>query len=72
MVPTFPSFPVINRKGHFRNILTGFSSLAAFLGFMPTFVKEMSQLPYTEFNAESIGTSFKFEKRKRKKLDALF
>ena len=72
MVPTFLSFPVINRKGHFRNILTGFSSLAAFLGFMPTFVKEMSQLPYTEFNAESIDTSFKFEKRKREKLDALF
>ena len=34
---------------------------------MPTFLKNMSQLPSIEFNAESIGTSPKSQKWKSKK-----
>ena len=71
LVPTFFSFAAIDRKGDFRKILTGFSSLAAFLGTMPTFLKK-SQLPDTEVNAESIGTSFKSQKWESKKLVSPF
>ena len=37
LVPTFSSFAAIDNEGHFRKKLTRFSSLAAFLGTMPTF-----------------------------------
>ena len=43
-------------------MLTGFSSLATFLGTMPTFLKKMTKLPDTEFNAGTIGTSSKSQK----------
>ena len=72
MVPTFFRFAAIDNKGHFRIKLTGFSSLAAFLGTMPTFLKKISYLPNTEFNAESFGFSFKSRNEKAKSLYVLF
>ena len=69
MVPTFFSFAVIDNKGNFRKNSTG---LAAFLGTMLTFLKKMSSLPNTEFNAESIGTSFTSQKWRSKKLVSTF
>ena len=68
MVWKFSSFAAIDSKGHFRKKLTGFSNLAAFLVAMPTFLKKLSWVPNTEFNAESVGTSFKSQKWKSKKL----
>ena len=41
MVPTFSGFAATDHKGHFRKILTGFSSLAAFLCTKPTFLKKI-------------------------------
>ena len=43
-VPMFSSFAAIYHKGHFRKILTGFSSLAAFLGTKLVFLKKMSYI----------------------------
>ena len=39
LIPTFSSFAATDHKGHFGKALTGFSSLAAFLGTTPTFLK---------------------------------
>ena len=58
LVPTFSSFAGIDHKRHFRINLIGFSSLAAFLGTMTTFLKKMNKLPDTELNAGTIGTSY--------------
>ena len=62
MVPAFSSFAVIDHKRHFRKILTGFSSLAAFVGTTPIFLKKWVRLPDAEFNAESSGTNLKSQK----------
>ena len=64
MVPTFSSFEATDHKEHFRKILAGFSSLAAFLGTTSKFFR----LPNAQCNAESIGTNFKSKKGKSKKL----
>ena len=40
LVPTSSSFAAIDYKGHFRKVLTRFSSLSAFLGTTPTFLKK--------------------------------
>ena len=58
LVPTFSSFAAINQKGYFRKNLIGFSSLAAFLDITSKFYR----LPDGEYNAESIGINFKFQK----------
>ena len=58
LVPTFSSFAAINQKGYFRKNLIGFSSLAAFLDITSKFCR----LPDGEYNAESIGINFKFQK----------
>ena len=42
LVRTFSSFAAIDHEGHFRKILTGFSSFAALLGTTPTFLEKMS------------------------------
>ena len=52
----------IDQKGHFRT----FSNLAGFLGTIPTISSD------AEFNDESIGTNFKSQKRKTKKLECHF
>ena len=60
MVLSFSNFAAIDYKGHFREILTGFSSLAAFLETTSTFLKKkIAGLPDAEFNAEYIDTDLK-------------
>ena len=48
MVPIFSSFAAIGHKGHFRKILTGFSSLAAFICTTPTFLKKISLITWID------------------------
>ena len=71
LVPTLSSFAATYHKGHFRKISPGFSSLHAFLGARPTFLKKKTvRFPDAEFNAESIGT--KSQKWKTQNLVFLF
>ena len=61
-------FTAIDRKGHFRNVSLEFSTLAAFLGTTPTFLKKKIRYAEVEFNAQSIGNNFRSQKLKTKKL----
>ena len=69
---TYQRVKVIDYKGYFRKLLTGFSSLAAFLVLRLHFWKNWVRLPDAEFNAESISTNFKFQNWERKKFECLF
>ena len=67
------SSPIFRENAiNFRNILAGFSSLAAFLGTTPAYLKKWVRLFDAEFNAESIGINFKSQKWKSKKLVCSF
>ena len=63
MVPTSSSCAAIYHKGYFRKDLNGFfSSLVAFFGTKPIFLKKSVRLPDAEFNAELIATNLKWQK----------
>ena len=73
LVPALSTFAVIGGKGHFRKILTQFFEFCCSPRYHALiFEKIIVQLHDPEFNTESIGTNFKSQKSKTKKLACPF
>ena len=65
LIQIFSSFAAIDRKGHFRKILTRIFKFGSFYWYLH-FLKTIIKLPDAEFNAELIDTDFKSQKWKTK------
>ena len=63
LVLAFSSFVIIDHERHFRNILKRIFKFGCFF-LVPRlhFLKRYVRFPDAEFNAESTGTNFKYQK----------